>query len=218
MNNKILIVVAALIAIAAGAWFLTQESSQPGSTEIAQSSDASGIDTGGVKDFTLGDADAPVTVIEYLSFTCPHCKTFHENTFKQLKADYIDTGKVKFVIREVYFDRYGLWAGLVARCGGGDRYFGLVDLIFENQREWTQGEPAAIAANLKRLGKLAGLEEETLDACLQDGEKAEALNAFFQQNSERDGVRSTPSFVINGQLHSNMSYADMQLILDGELS
>lgn len=218
MNSKILIVVAAVLAVAGGAWFLTQNGNQPGSTAIAQTSDASDVDTSGIQDFYLGDPDAPVTIVEYVSFTCPHCRSFHETTFKQIKADYVDTGKVKFVMREVYFDRYGLWAGMVARCGGGDRYFGLVDLIFENQREWTQGEPAAIAGNLRRLGKLAGLDDDTLDACLQDAQKAEALNAYFQKNAQEDGVNSTPSFVINGRLHSNMGYDEMKSIIDGELS
>ncbi len=218
MNNRIFVIIAAVLAIAGGAWFLTQNGTQPGATAIAQTTAAADVDTSGVKDFYLGEENAPVTIVEYLSFTCPHCRTFHENAFKQLKADYIDTGKVKFVMREVYFDRYGLWAGMVARCGGGDRYFGIVDLIFENQSEWTQGEPAAIAANLKRIGKVAGLDDATLDACLQDAEKAEALNAFFQKNAGEDGVNSTPSFVINGKLHSNMSYSDLKEILDGELS
>lgn len=217
MNNKILVAAAAIVAIAIGAWFLTQNGAPPGTTEIAQSDTVSDVDASGVRDFYLGTDDAPVTVVEYLSFTCPHCRTFHENTFKQLKADYIDSGKVKFVIREVYFDRYGLWAGMIARCGGGDRYFGIVDMLFETQSEWARGEPTAIAANLKRIGKLAGLDEATVDACLQDAQKAETLNAYFQQNAERDGIRATPSFVINGTTHSNMSYVDMQKILDGEL-
>ncbi len=218
MNTKILAAVAAVIALAIGGWFVFGQSSGPGATAIAQTSASGDVDTSGVVDFALGSDDAPITMIEYASFTCPHCASFHANTFKQLKADYIDTGKVKFVIREVYFDRYGLWAGMVARCDNGSRYHGLVDLIYEQQREWTQGEPAAIAANLKRLGKLAGMDDETLDACLRDAEKAEALNAYYIENAERDGIRATPSFVINGETHGNMSYEDLKRILDAELS
>ena len=71
-------------------------------------------------DIVLGDDNAPVTVIEYASFTCPHCASFHINTWPRFKAEYIDTGKVRFILREVYFDRYGLWASMVARCGGAD--------------------------------------------------------------------------------------------------
>lgn len=220
MNKNIMIGIAAALTIAVGAFVLTTGDQTTGSTAIsanAQTTEIADVDTNGIKEMYLGDADAPVTIVEYASFTCPHCRTFHENTYKQLKADYIDTGKVKFVFREVYFDRYGLWAGMVARCGGGDRYFGIVDLIFENQSEWTRGEPVQIAENLKKFGRLAGMDGETLDACMTDGEKAKALTASYQENAQRDGIRSTPSFVINGTTHSNMSYADMKDLIEGSL-
>ena len=98
-----------------------------------------------------------MTVVEYASFTCPHCATFHNDTFKKLKADYIDSGKVKFIYREVYFDRYGLWASMVARCGGQEKFFGIADLIYKSQSEWTRaGEPAAIVDELRKIGRLAG--------------------------------------------------------------
>lgn len=182
---------------------------------VAQSSEE--VDTSIVQEMVMGAEDAPVTIIEYASFTCPHCRTFHENTFKQLKSDYIDTGKVRFVFREVYFDRFGLWAGMVARCGGGDRYFGIVDLVFENQRDWTQGEPADIAGKLKKFGLMAGLDNDTLDACLADGTKAKAMTVAYKENATAHGIRSTPSFVINGQTHANMSYADLKELIEAEL-
>ena len=87
----------------------------------AQSADAAEIDKSLVVEMALGAEDAPVTVIEYASFTCPHCRNFHQNTFKQVKENYVDTGKVRFIYREVYFDRFGLWAGMVARCGGPEK-------------------------------------------------------------------------------------------------
>ena len=86
---------------------------------------AQDVDKSLVQEMTLGAEDAPITVVEYASYTCPHCKTFHENVFKDLKSNYIDTGKVRFIYREAYFDRYALWAALVARCGGEMKYFGL---------------------------------------------------------------------------------------------
>ena len=90
------------------------------------------IDTTGIKEMFLGNPDAPLTFIEYASFTCPHCAAFHMGPFKQLKADFIDTGLIKFVNREVFFDRFGLWAAIVARCGDGDaqRYFGIADMLY----------------------------------------------------------------------------------------
>jgi protein-disulfide isomerase len=212
--------IAAALTIAVGAFVMTNNNSTTSSTSIsavAQSSSDAAVDTSSVKEMFIGDEAAPVTIVEYASFTCPHCRTFHENTFKQLKADYIDTGKVKFVFREVYFDRYGLWAGMVARCGGGDRYFGIVDLIFENQSDWTKGEPVQIAENLKKFGRLAGMDGEALDACMTDGDKAKALTAAYQENAQADSIRSTPSFVINGTTHSNMSYADLSALIDAAL-
>src|SRR5690606_7090198 len=92
-----------------------------------------------IPDMFVGDADAPVTIIEYGSYTCPHCATFHANQYQSLKADYIDTGKVKFIFREVYFGRFGLWASMIARCGGDMRYFGIHDMLYETQNDWIAG-------------------------------------------------------------------------------
>jgi protein-disulfide isomerase len=163
----------------------------------------------------LGPEDAKVTIVEYASFTCPHCATFHANVFKDLKADYIDTGKVRFEFREVYFDRYGLWAAMMARCGGEVRFFGISSILFETQQEWAGTEdPNAVVENLKRIGRTAGMDDATLDACLADGAKAEALVAQYQENATRDGVEGTPTIFINGEKHSNMTYADLKAIID----
>ncbi len=218
MNRTILIAIAGVLAIGLGVFVLTGNAPEPVPQLNAQTTEsASDVDTSGVKDMFIGDENAPITMIEYASFTCPHCATFHKNVFKQLKKDYIDTGKVKFVFREVYFDRYGLWAGMVARCGDGSRYFGITDLIFEHQREWAQGEPAVIAGNLRKFGKQAGLDDATLEACMTDGDKAAALTAVYQENAKADAIRSTPSFVINGKLESNMSYEELKKVLDAKL-
>lgn len=220
MNRNVLLAGLAVVAVAVGGFFMMNRGASPelpGVASPAQAQTAGDIDTSIVQEMALGDESAPITMVEYASYTCPHCRTFHKDVFPQLKADYIDTGKVRFIYREVYFDGPGLWAGMTARCGGEDRFFGMVDLIYQNQSEWTQGAPAQIASNLKRMGKLAGLSDEQLDACLQDGDKARALTAVFQENAERDGIRSTPSFMIDGKLESNMSYADLQALLDAKL-
>lgn len=218
--NRILAIAAVAVIGLFGAflWFNSQPAA-PGLTVGAVSAQEAGdVDTSMVAEMSLGDPEAAVTVIEYASFTCPHCRTFHEGPFKQLKADYIDTGKVHFIYREVYFDRFGLWAGMLARCGGDERYFGLVDLIYENQREWAgSGDPAAVADNLRRLGMTAGLEADEVNACLQDGDMAQAMVAVYQENASADGISSTPSFMINGTRYSNMSYGDFTRILEDEL-
>jgi len=172
-----------------------------------------------IADFSIGSADAKVQITEYASFTCPHCANFHATVWPQLKADYIDTGKVRFTYREVYFDRYGLWAAMVARCGGEMRYFGIVDMLFDQQKEWAgSDDPNVVVGNLRTIGKAAGLDDASLDACFKDGAKAEAMVAHFEKNMEADGIEGTPSFIINGEKHSNMSYDDMKGIIDAKLA
>lgn len=172
-----------------------------------------------VGDFSLGSPDAKVKIVEYASFTCPHCANFHATTFKELKRDYIDTGKVHFTLREVYFDRYGLWAALIARCGGEMKYFGIHDMLFDKQQEWAAGEsPQQVVENLKTIGRAAGLEDAAMDACLNDAPNAEALIKQFQTNFEADGVQGTPTLIINGTKHPNMAYADLKAIVEAELA
>ena len=222
MNRFIPMIAAAAIAL--GGVVLWQ-SGAPNATSLptigaANAQAAEDVDKSLVKEMTLGDEAAPVKVIEYASATCPHCKNFHQNTFKEFKTNYIDTGKVHFTYREVYFDRFGLWAGLVARCGGGDKYFGIMDMVFAQQSTWTKGEtPVDIADNLARIGRTAGLTSDEIDACMQDEAMAQAMIAVFQENAEADGVRSTPSFLINGTLvPGDQSYAAFSSLVDAELN
>ena len=172
-----------------------------------------------ITDFSMGPADAKVEVIEYASFTCPHCRDFHTEVWPKLKAEYIDTGKIRFTYREVYFDKYGLWAAIIARCGGEMRYFGIADMVFDQQQDWAASDDAAVVVeNLKRIGRTAGMDDATMDACLKDGAQAEALVAHYQENATADGLEGTPSFKINGTMHKNMSFEDMKAILDAELA
>ena len=171
------------------------------------------------RDMIIGNEDAEVVVIEYASFTCPHCAFFHKNAFEELKVNYIDTGKISFEMREVYFDRLGLWAGITARCGGGSKYFAIVDLLFDKQDEWAGGLDAlSIANRLKAIGVAVGLEPDVIDACFRDGGKAVMLRDTSMEFTARDGISSTPTFVINGKRYGNMPYEEFARILDEELS
>jgi protein-disulfide isomerase len=216
MNRRSVIFSAAALAIAAGAGLsFTLGGPSPVGAAFAQDEE---VDTSRVLEMSMGNPDAPVTVIEYASFTCPHCRAFHQGPFKELKANYIDTGKINFIYREVYFDRFGLWAGMLARCAGPDRYFGMAEMLYETQQEWIgNGDPATIAENLRRMGRTAGMTDDEVNACLQDGDMARALVAVYQQNAEADAVDSTPTFLINGEKYSNMSYEDFSAILDEKL-
>lgn len=218
--SRMMIISAAVAVLGLGAYFVTSPSSSvtpadPLGAANAQETEAD-IDTSTIAEMSLGNPDAPVTVIEYASFTCPHCATFHAGAFKQLKSDYIDTGKINFVYREVYFDRFSLWASMIARCGGTPQsFFGMSDLIYSGQSTWSRaGEPEAIVGELRKIGALAGLDGDTMEACLQDGENARTLVAWYQENADADGIDSTPSFVINGQKYSNMAYSEMAALID----
>ncbi|MEY8841685.1 DsbA family protein, partial [Cribrihabitans sp. XS_ASV171] len=119
----------------------------------------------------------------------------------------------------VYFDRYGLWASMVARCAGPEKFFGMTDLIMKGQQTWARaGGPAEIVEELRKIGRLAGLENDQLEACLQDGEKAQTLVAWYQENAEEDNVQATPSFVLNGEPVENQPYADLKALIEAELA
>jgi len=212
------------LAVGLGVWLnqspqtaaLDQEFALPYAAN-AQSSDA---DAGAAEiiDMVQGAEDAPITVIEYASFTCPHCARFHSDVYKLLRKNYIDTGKVKFIFREVYFDKYGMWASMIARCSGPDRFFGMTDLILNSQSTWARaGDDLAIVEALRKIGRLSGMQDAALDSCLQDGDKLRALVGWYKENAQRDGIQSTPSFLIDGQPYKNMNYEEFAKILDEKL-
>ena len=180
-----------------------------------------------VEDFVIGDPAAKLTLAEFLSVTCPHCAHFHAEIYPKLKADYLDTGKVKLEVHEVYRNQLDLYGALVARCGGQMRYVGIVDLLFDKQADWAgSGDVAAVVDQLKKIGRTAGMTNEEVDACLQDQSVAETLVAHFQadqtKNFPNDSFEGTPTFMINGVLRkdifSDIAYADLQAILDAELA
>lgn len=213
----------AAAAVAAGAFWTLAPTAPVGTTTFSTAAFAQGATASSeamaVPDMVLGQETAPVTVIEYASFTCPHCANFHDTVYDQLKANYIDTGKVKFVYREVYFDRFGLWAAMVARCAGPEKYFGISDILYDKQKDWlAPQDPAAIADNLRKIGLQAGMNAEQVDACLKDNDMAKAMVAAYQTNATADGIDSTPSFIVDGQKYSNMSYEDFAKILDEKLA
>ena len=178
-------------------------------------------------DVVLGSEDAPVTVIEYASFTCPHCKNFHVQSWPTIKRDYVDTGKVRFIMREVYFDQFGLWGAMVARCGGEERYYDLVDALLKNQDQWygvhreafVQTKNAGpIVDELKKIGRRVGMSNTRIEECVTDVALRDRLVADFQEYAERDNVRSTPSFMINGEMTTGVrSPAAMAELIDQHL-
>lgn len=213
----------AVVALVAGGYALSEWQGVRALPEnplvgAASAQEAAEVDTSTIVEMVQGSETAPVTLIEYASYTCPHCANFHEGPYKQLKADFIDTGKVKFVYREVYFDRYGLWASMIARCKGPEKFFGITDLIFKGQSEWTRaGGASEIVDELRKIGRLAGIDKDELEACLMDANRAQTLVAWYQENATKDGVESTPSFILNGKKVENQPYADLKKLIEAEL-
>ena len=221
MLKRILIAGIAALSLAGGAFWMMRGESLPPSLSMAATAQetSTSSEAAMVPDMILGKIDAPVEMIEYASFTCPHCAHFHADVYPQLKKNYIDTGKVKFIYREVYFDKFGLWAAMVARCARPEKYFPIADMVFDTQKDWIgDGKPETISENLRKIGLKAGLTKEALDACLNDNDMAKAMVATYQTNATKDEINSTPSFVINGQKYSNMSYDDLAKLLDEKLA
>ena len=176
-------------------------------------------DDAGYVEMTLGNPDAQLVVTEYLMFTCPHCKSFHETVYPRLKREYIDTGRIRYRVRETYFNRPALWAAIIARCGGREKYFGISDMLFARQDGWSRQEsPAAIVERLAGIGMAAGLTMDEIQVCLTDAANAEMLYNTQLEHLAEDNIDSTPSFVIDGERYSNMSYDDFAEILDSHLT
>jgi protein-disulfide isomerase len=159
-------------------------------------------------DMVMGDAKAPVTIIEYASMTCPHCAHFTETTFPELKKRYIDTGKVRFIFREFPLDQLAAAAFMLARCAGETdsiKYFTMVDTMFRQQRTWAVEKPLP---PLLALAKQAGFTQATFDACLSNQKILDGIEAVRNRAADKFKVQSTPSFFINGTLVSGAMTID----------
>lgn len=166
-------------------------------------------------DKVLGSADAPVTIVEYASMTCPHCANFHTTTFQELKTEYIDTGKVKFVLREFPFDPLAAAVFMLARCSD-DKYYDVVDLYFEHQSEWAVQEDAL--PKIRGLARQAGFSDADFEACLTDQKLLDGINAVKDKGYEEMGVRATPTIFIDGEkLEGSRDMGALRAIIDPKL-
>ena len=148
-------------------------------------------------DRVLGAADAPITMIEYSSLTCPHCAAFHEGALPQIKKQWVAEGKVKLVFRHFPLDGLGLRAAAVANCIDGDRHFAFLDLLFENQQRWSRSpEPLKV---LSQYARLAGLSQERFDACVSDREEMDKILVRAEEGRTNYNVQSTPTLIVNGE-------------------
>jgi protein-disulfide isomerase len=192
--------------------FVQQANAAPNATTqapaAAPSTPATGADlmaelakAGPDGDIVLGSAKAPVTIIEYASMTCPHCAHFSETTFPQLKKQYIDTGKVRFIFREFPFDKLAAAAFMLARCaeksgGGSDKYMAVVETLFAKQDDWVNDHPLA---PLENIAKQFGFTDKSFKACLTNQKVLDGIQSVRDHAVEKLGVNSTPTFFVNGK-------------------
>lgn len=150
-------------------------------------------------DMALGQKDAPITIIEYASLSCPHCAKFHEETLPALQEKYIATGKVRLIFREFPLERTAFWAAIIARCAGEERYFAFVDVFFKKQQSWFAAEDPFQA--LLKIARLGGLGAKDVKACSEDEALGDGILQTRLDGEQKHGVSSTPSFVIEGETY-----------------
>ncbi len=147
----------------------------------------------------VGEASAPVTVIEYASLSCHHCARFHTRTWPEFKTKYVDTGKVRFIFREFPIDPPALAAAMLARCSGEDTWYQMLDRLYHAQHAWTHSAQPVEA--LAQVAAEAGMTRPDFERCLDDKWLMNDILSFARRGKEF-GVASTPTFFVNGQKHA----------------
>lgn len=166
-----------------------------------------------LQDMVIGKADAKVTIIEYASLTCPHCATFHAEVLPALKTEYLDTGKAKLIYRDFPLDNLAFAGAILARCGGPEKYFTFLNVLFAQQRQWaTASDPKAALTQIARLG---GVSAEQFDKCLADKALGDYILNSRLEGNQKFNVNSTPTLIINGKTESGVpSLDDLRKKLD----
>ncbi len=165
----------------------------------------------------IGDPNAPVTIIEYASLGCPHCRSFHADTLPQIKKNYIDTGKAKLVYRDFPLGQRALAASMIARCAGPVRYFAMLEILFRDQPQWTQAQDAF--ASLQASAKKGGMSGAQVDQCLRFEPLLLGIRQQAQHAQDTYGIRSTPSFLVETKgetqkIEGAISYGEFSQILN----
>ncbi len=174
------------------------------------------LQPGQLPDMVMGKADAPVTIVEYASMTCPHCAHFSKTTLPMLKTKYIDTGKARLILREFPFDPRAEAGFMLARCSQ-DKYFPMVDVLFSQQQNWAAAPDARSA--LLQIAKLAGFSQASFEACLTDQKLLDQIRSVRERGTTEFGVNATPTFFVNGKKYSGaLSPEEMSAVIDGFLN
>ena len=165
----------------------------------------------------VGSEDAPVTIIEYSSLTCPHCAAFHTGALPEIMDQYVKTGKVKFIVRDFPLDGRAAAASLLARCAPAERYFPLVDLMFKQQQKWSRSDDPLGA--LAEMGRFAGMGQSDIDACFRNEDLYAGILRKKDSYQDEFSIRSTPTFYINGEMMSgNQPFSEFKKIIESHLN
>jgi len=168
-----------------------------------------------IGEMTMGPDTAKVTVTEYASASCPHCANFYKTTFQELKKQYIDTGKIRFVFREFPHNDAALAAFMIARCAPKDKYFPLIDTYFQTQDSWLENP----AEGLFKIAQLAGFTKASFDACLKNEDVAKGIIAVRDKAESEFGVTGIPTFFINGKiLNGEATFDQFKKVIDPQLT
>jgi protein-disulfide isomerase len=211
MTRRTLLIGASAIAIVAALGGIEAlHSAQPASAQSLAAAELMAPPPLG--DRALGKEDAPVTIVEYASMTCPHCAHFHETTYPELKKRYIDAGKVRFIFREFPLDSLAAGAAMLARCAEPSKFFPMIETLFQQQNQWAVEKPIP---PLMAIAKQAGFSEQTFNACLSDQKMLESIQTEQRRAADKFGVNSTPTLFVNGKMQKGgVSIDDLAKIID----
>ena len=214
MTDKPLISRRSLLTVLTGTAVVAAASSYTLAYAWAKPSGAASWENPG--DMAIGNPESPIVVIEYFSLTCPHCMRFHRETYAAFRRQYVETGKVRYILRDYPLNAPALDAAKLAHCGGPERYFPFIETLFEQFEKWT-GRGDYIAA-LTKIGEFGGVSEAAFKACLNDKQLEARILSIALEAETKYNIQSTPSFVINGKLHAGeMRIEKFAKILDALL-
>ncbi len=169
------------------------------------------------REFVSGNPAAKVTMIEYASLTCPHCAKFNDEVMPQLRKNYIDNGKIRFVFRDYPLDSLAAAAAAIARCAPGDRGKAMIDLMYKNQNVWARS-PKPIDP-LRGYAQLAGMSAADVDACLANTAITGKINEVMNTASTVYKVEATPTFFVGEEkISGEIAYADLAKIIDKHIA
>jgi len=171
------------------------------------------------KDFVIGDKNAPITIIEYASMSCSHCASFHNKTLSELKAEYIDTGKVRMVFRDYPFNYPALLGSLMMRCIPSDLRYNYMNALYKLQPDWVNRDPKKTKTELYKIMQSGGMTKEEFDTCYGNLDNENLILEGVMAAQKDFNIKSTPSFIVNGNLvEGNKDIKEFRQIIDKILS